>query len=367
MPSARLLRRWAAIATLSAALERRVWIETGSGVLFPNLYVLLVGKAGIGKSVAINKALQIVREVSGFHLSPNAMSGAALIDVLAEEGERSRVSHNSHEIYHTMFVAVGELSTLINTDDRALVAALTDLYDCTPFKEAKRGNNLRHDIPKPHLALLCGTTPVNLLSSLPKEIWKQGLMSRVILIHTKDSTKENRLNGFAIRSTDDLTHDLTLINQEVYGPITWTDKYDQLQHEWYSKGMPPGVTHPQLEGYAERRHAHLLKLSMIACVDEGGPLVMKENHFILAKKWLIEAEITMPNVFGEGTTTLDAQALDEIEDFIRRQAAPVPYHKLLEKATRHLPLHSVRRAIDVLFESGRLKKSKDNFYIVNDD
>src|SRR5947207_2880446 len=52
LESAPIWRRWAAIATIGAVLEQKVFVTTSSP-LYPNLYVFLVGDAGLGKTRAI--------------------------------------------------------------------------------------------------------------------------------------------------------------------------------------------------------------------------------------------------------------------------------------------------------------------------
>src|SRR6267378_5066033 len=49
LESAEIYRKWAAISMIAAALEQRVWVDTGSA-LYPNIYTFLVGHPGIGKS-----------------------------------------------------------------------------------------------------------------------------------------------------------------------------------------------------------------------------------------------------------------------------------------------------------------------------
>src|SRR6185437_11776638 len=49
---------WAALSAVAAALERKVWLPWGDTFNFyPNLYVLCVSMPGIGKSTALNKAV----------------------------------------------------------------------------------------------------------------------------------------------------------------------------------------------------------------------------------------------------------------------------------------------------------------------
>jgi len=52
LESAEIFRRWTAISVIASVLQQKVWINTG-GELYPNVYVWLIGKAGIGKTRAI--------------------------------------------------------------------------------------------------------------------------------------------------------------------------------------------------------------------------------------------------------------------------------------------------------------------------
>ncbi len=364
LETAPLFRKWVAIATIGAALERRVWINTGR-VLYPNLYTFLIGKAGIGKTAGIDIATDILREVPDFHLSPTSMSRASLVDSLAECKRSIVMLPNPMVEYNTMFVAVDELSALMHQWDTDLVSALTKFYDCNAFSEAKRKETLRHKLDRPQLSVLCGTTPSNLMDLVPATAWGQGFMSRVILIYSNEKSFRNILDVSRIGSTDVLVHDIKLIGAN-YGEIKWNPAFNRLLHEWRESGCRPIPQHPRLADYCSRRVAHLLKLSMIACVDLGDKLVLTETHFRLALGWLLEAELNMGEIFSAGSTTVDARAMEEIEDFIRRAGAPVPHHQLVHQAARIVPTHAVLKIIELLWLSGRVKKNEANQYLLND-
>ena len=54
LPSPPLLRKWAAISYVAAAMERKMWVRTMGADLYPNLYTFLVGPPGVGKGVALH-------------------------------------------------------------------------------------------------------------------------------------------------------------------------------------------------------------------------------------------------------------------------------------------------------------------------
>src|SRR5580704_9488473 len=72
LETAPIFRKWIAISTIAAVLERKVWIDTGSN-LYPNLYIFIIGPSGIGKTRGIDCALDMLRELPDFHISPTSM------------------------------------------------------------------------------------------------------------------------------------------------------------------------------------------------------------------------------------------------------------------------------------------------------
>src|SRR5262245_13808140 len=84
--------RWTAIFTVAAALERKCWLTNARGPVYPSMYVLLVGPAGIGKGVSLNVAYDLLdalrTQPGAFHIAPSSVTKASLIDGL-NEAERS--------------------------------------------------------------------------------------------------------------------------------------------------------------------------------------------------------------------------------------------------------------------------------------
>ena len=89
--SPRIYRLWSAIFTVGAVCERKVWLTTAKGKLYPNQYILLVGGAGIGKSLCTNIVFDLLSEVrtpeTPFHIAPTSVTKASLIDSLSDSGD----------------------------------------------------------------------------------------------------------------------------------------------------------------------------------------------------------------------------------------------------------------------------------------
>ena len=162
-----------------------------------------------------------------------------------------------------------------------------------------------------------------------------------------------------------MIHDLKVI-YSLQGEFTTTQGYRQRVADWRAGSENPKPTHPKLAHYNTRRRAHLYKLSMVSAVDRGNELVLDAEDYQTALGWLTEAELNMPQIFEAGSATVDARAIDEIVDFIRRQGKPVPHHRLVRETAQRVPSHAVLKVMEIMWLSGRLKIDKDKNYLVND-
>src|SRR6266403_5398669 len=70
-------RKWAAISTLAAAVEQKVYVPSGGENLFPNVYCALIGHPGVGKTRAIIAARRYYLELPDPLLAPTSMSASS--------------------------------------------------------------------------------------------------------------------------------------------------------------------------------------------------------------------------------------------------------------------------------------------------
>lgn len=334
-----------------------MWVDTGQK-LYPNLYVILVGKAGIGKTRAIDVAADIIRQVKDIHLSPTSMTKAALVDCLDEAKTSHFMPNRDLHLWNSMYVMVDELSAFMSKWEHELVAALTKFYDCNPYSEARRIGNVRKAIDNPQLNVICGATPAGLMDLIPPVAWGQGLMSRTILIYSNHTDLKNMLTNQEIPQPSDLLHDLEVLTSIQGGRIVFSQEYDDLFDKWRVGGKKPAPTNPRLSDYCARRETHLLKLSIIACIDWADPFVLTRKHFDQAMAWLLEAEANMGAIFDAGST-IDSRNMDDLVDWMAKVGKPISKHQLVHRATKIFPAHMVRHTIDILYHSGQIDKDAE--------
>lgn len=353
LESAPVFRKWAAITCLAAAMEQRVWLTT-SDRLYPNLYTILVGHPGVGKTRTIMSGRKFLAELPEFHIAPTSMKMASLVDALLA-AKRTVICLPEPAIeYNSMTLVVDEWTAFMHAFDDELVGGLTTFYDVVvPYEHHRRGKDIRIRIASPQLSILAGSTPGNLVKFMPDFAWDQGFASRLLLVYSNERIAGDDFLTRRREIPSEMIHDLKLI-YSLQGEFTVEESYQKAVAQWRANDERPKPTHPKLLHYNTRRRAHLYKLSMVAAVDVGGSLRLTDREFNCALGWLEEAELNMPSIFSEGSTSVDARAMDEISDYVRRQRGPVSEHKIVHFASNIVAAHNIIRVLHIMQVSGRL-------------
>src|SRR5882762_3010598 len=76
LESPEIFRKWTAISAIASAMEQKTWMTTWSPI-YPNLYVFLVGRPGVGKSRTIGQGRKLLEELPDLHVAPTSMTMAS--------------------------------------------------------------------------------------------------------------------------------------------------------------------------------------------------------------------------------------------------------------------------------------------------
>lgn len=363
--SPKLWRKWGAIYTVAAAIERKIWIKTAKGRWYPNLYVVLVGKAGTGKTLTTSTVYELLSELAenaNVHLAPTSVTKASLIDALhAAERKIVRPTLTPPILsFNSLSIVVNELGVFLPSYEGEFMNTLTDLWDNKVYRETRRTHKIDISMSAPQLNMFSGTTPTYLNSFLPDGAWEHGFMSRVLLVY---SGAADFTDLFAEFEFDDqlrqhLIEDLKAINQQV-GELSMTDEMKEAANAWARSGGAPAPTHPKLADYNTRRPAHLLKLCQIACVACGESTITLD-HFAEALDWLIELETYVPDIFKAMKTGGDGKVMEETWHFVYelylKEKDPILEHRVFHFLQERTPAHNVARILEVMEKAKLLEK-----------
>ena len=319
------------------------------------------GRPGGGKSEATGAVAKLGKAAKNGHVAPDNLTKAALIDAVAAASRRIIRSETDMVEYHALAVASPEFGVLVPAHDLEFLNTLNHLYDNPPsYRENRRsmGDN-QIDISNPQLNLLGGTQPAYLANLLPEEAWGMGFTARLLLIYSGEKKKVPLFRMQEVRQGyKELVGGLTAMTK-LYGKLEFSQEAQDLAENWADGGCLPIPEHSKLENYVSRRILHTLKLSIISAVSAGHPVV-ESSDFIRARDWLLQAEITMPDIFREMVQRSDVQVIQELHFFAWqiwiKEKKPVHETRLIHFLQNRVPSDKIIRVIEIAERAGILEK-----------
>lgn len=357
------LRKWAGIACIAGALERKVWVHTSGANFYPNLYVFLVSPPGVGKSRVLNATYNLWSKLKDHKLSAPNVSKASLIDEL-EDARRAVIRPNSVPStieFNSLKVLVSELGVFLPEFANDFMNTLTDIYDGYPYAERKRTRNLQLKIDRPQINLLTGTTPNYLNALLPEGAWDQGFLSRTMLIYGAERKLKSlfEVDSYNNGLEKELEIDLQRIGN-LYGEMKFTKDAASMVDHWHLNGQEPQPSHPKLQNYLTRRTGHLLKLCQVASANVSDDLIITVDHVNMAMDWMVDAESAIPEIFKAMANGGDGKIVEECWHFLfqykSRFKHGAPSELLVRFLTERTPSHNVERLISLMEKGGLIRQ-----------
>ena len=293
---------WCAISGISGILERRVWLDMGPFVVFPNLYVVLIAGSGrCRKSTAIKQLVRILKALDpGPNLVSQKITPEGLIDALKVEQDVAASSRGS-----VGFVIVDELSVFLNRKsyEGGLASLLIPLYDCDNHIEYRTKGRGIEELRGSSLSLLGASTIDWLKNAIPSDAIGGGLTSRMIFVYVSEPPAPVPWPAFGPEKQQLLESLVAFLEkvQGLEGEVTLSEEaksYYEKRYIDFSKNSTL-FDDPLLSGYASRRFVHFLKLGIIFSVSEGRTdLVIQHSHLLCAENILTMIEPGMPRVLS---------------------------------------------------------------------
>jgi hypothetical protein len=360
--------RWAGIFGIAAALERKVWIRSKKGKLFPNMYIVTVGPPGAGKTLATSVVHDMLCTLEEHHIAPTSVTKASLIDALSQSERRIIRPGEDPSIvsFNSLIITSDELGVFLPAYENDFMNVLTNLYDCRIYSETRRTNKISIKMENPQLNFSAATTPSYLNALLPEGAWDQGFLSRTMLIYSGAEAPSDIFGDvFEDNETEQkLIADLQEIS-EYYGKMEFTEEAIDVVNAWHKSGGAPAPDHPKLQHYNTRRTAHLLKLCMVASASDNDSLVIDLDHVAEAMDWLAEAEGVMADIFKSMKNGGDGRVIEEAYHFLYsiwvKKKEPVAEHRLFNFLQERTPAHNVERIAQVMEKAGLVKKQFAEF------
>lgn len=313
---------WGAYVALSAAVSRKVWLPFGARAMFPNIYVLLVGDAGNGKSVGMWFCKNLIARVTGaetankncipisgsIETAPGLwrfMAGSPNANPPVESCVKFVAKWPDDKLrdVHPMTIIANEFIDFISIDDKGWVNALNNIFDEPVYHY--RTKNMGEDVlTGPYIVLFGGLTTDVSKNMQKEQIIATGFARRTLFQygerdfeHPRSILKETPEQKAAFERC--LAHCRLLNSHKVAGAFTWSQECQDWWDGWYNehtKDIPNKS--PNIKSWFTSKPDQVLKLGMLSALSESLDLELKIEHLQLGLTYLEVLEKDLFKIFG---------------------------------------------------------------------
>lgn len=366
-----LFHLWAGYVTISTAVSRKVWLPFEDTAMFPNIYVMLVGDAGNGKSWSMSKAKRVMAEAGITHISGSLETPPGMWRYMAGNPATDPPTPSPVKFVakwpdgvlrdcHPMTIIANEFVNFISLDERGWINGLNDIYDEDVYKY--RTKNMGEDILVGPYIVLLGALTTEVSSDLQKaRIISTGLARRTIFQygerqwdnpHPKPEFNE-RQRAARVRCVEYLRK---LNDPSCNGPFDWAPDVDEWWTSWYVPHLASVPTrNPNVKSWYASKSSQLLKLAMLTSLSESLDLKLQVKHFETSLRYLEVLEEDLPKIFGGvGRNELAGVAMKMLE-FVQNLPDPTTIGKMRGQFFNSCrPPHDFDECINYLTETKQL-------------
>lgn len=279
--------KWCCISMIAAALGDRVWFEKLKfKPLYPNLYIMLVGDSGVGKSIAIDFSMQFK------HPNMNMLYGAAtkqaIVDRMTTPAEDGAVANSKlYIVQEELADAVGHESTA-----RAYIKAMTAWFNASigEIEENTRMHGRKVVEDTVCINWLAGSTVEWLTDAMDYKSMMSGAFGRVCTIPGKYNYDLRIYDTMPVRDYDLVA---TYIRDRVEelatclsGPFEMMPAAREIDEEWFMNR--PAPEEEAMAPFWMREPVLIWKLAMIMSACDSLDRIIRVPH-ILAARDLLES------------------------------------------------------------------------------
>lgn len=320
---------WSVFVAVASVLGRKVWIDYGHQWLYPHIYVVLVGPAGLRKSTAMFQAKKLMRDAGGVSFAAQLESSQGLIKQMAEN-EVCYQYNGLPKTYCPLTVCVGELKDFLGVSMNTMINFTTAVWDQDVY-DYKLRNKEDLVITNPCLNILACDTPEWITSSLRDDIISGGFSRRTAFVFEaieRTAIPFPEITPAQAAAWQRCVEHLKKL-QNLVGQFQLTTEAREYFSDWYiNKRKAETPDNPQLAGYYRSKHVLMLKICMLVAACEGSGLLITLPHMLTTMDLLKVMETNLPNVFqGMGRNELSlvtAKALQLLRSF----QGPIPQKQL---------------------------------------
>jgi hypothetical protein len=286
---------WCAIHNLSALLGRKCYINQGHFIIFPHLYIMLVGEPASRKSTAISIARKMITPLGKIPTAPSSSSRSSLIDTILENRVEYQLEGRT-VFYHQAAAYADEFGEFIggrhlNQDN---VRFITKIWTDDIYEERTRAHGHKK-IPYPYLTILGGCQPGWLSDNLHHAVISEGFARRMLFVVVDEDTMEN-INAWPTLSKAQIQAQKIIVRENrrivnISGDFALTTKALEHYIDWYTTNKQAIKSQNNiLRFYFSSKHELVLKVCMCISASITNKRIVDYNMLRFVLKALAQLE-----------------------------------------------------------------------------
>lgn len=326
---------WSALSVLSNVSSRRVWTQRGRFFHYTNMYLLLVGPPGDGKSSAMSVAKKMVQELEFVVTTGTPATTQAIMQLMSlKDGDKKPMQKTFTydgrvKQYTPLAVFATEFANFISPNPLGWIDFLTAIWDEEVFKNETKGKGV-DIIPGPFISLLGCLTDSVTSGFIKQNIISGGFARRAIFITSPGRGKPNPWSEESpsqVKARQDcLEWCRSLMN--VSGQFSWAKKAHGFFDSWYRELRSKTPDDPITAGYINSKPDLLIKIAMLISLSQSHELVLQEPYLQLALELLDKTEPSLNKIFGAIGRNELAPIRQAVVSFLSAQNGPITKKRL---------------------------------------
>ena len=363
---ARLFDKWVGYSVIASALRRKVSLQLGRLVYYPNIYVVLVAEPGVArKTQAIKYGVSFLNTIPDIRLSADSSTKEAMTDDIESSGMDELLVDGTTLRHSSLNIISKEFESFLGQkkENTRMLTALTDLFDCPDDWSSRTKHSGSNKIINPWVNLLAATTPDSLANSLPASAVGGGLTSRIMFIWADKKKKSVAIPAMTeeeLKIKEMLEKDLYRISR-LSGNYTmtaeckkkWIAWYDRFDEDESGDRVCPDKS---FSGWYSRKPTYIIKISILRAAAESSKLVIEWKHIEKAIEEIREVEYLMGNAFKAIGKSEISGEVDTVLQIIRN-AGKISEKELMTKIWRDIDATKFTNVSDTLIKTGKVVRT----------
>ena len=271
---------WSGLATISAIISPNVYVNKKAYRLRPNLFILLVGRSGLGKGFGPSVSRKIVTLVN----NTRVISGRGSIEGIIHELSITKAGKDGSIPFKDArgYLVSGEFAATMYESSKALTV-LTDLYDghYNPQWDNTLKNSPVESLRAPCLTLLSGANQEMFDLAVDKSHKGGGFVGRTLLIGAEKRHKSNSMifNEDEEDEVADVNYDRLAEYPKklakLEGPMKWSRPAISAYNKWFYPYREAEVD--DKTGTYDRLNDHVIKVATCISVARKPDMIIEEE------------------------------------------------------------------------------------------